>query len=71
MDPMAKIISQSRYKIMYIMGKIFPRAYNQPPRPIYETLVFTLCPKTGLGVGYMSLGDDFTHDIHNMLICLH
>ena len=43
----------SRYKIMYIMGKIVPRAYKQPPRPFYETLGFV----------YISLGDDFTHDI--------
>ena len=48
---------------MYIMGKIVPWAYNQPPRPIYETLGFASCPKIGPGVAYIFLGDDFTHDI--------
>ena len=36
-----KFILPSRYKIMYSMGKIVPRAYNkQPSQPIYETLGF-------------------------------
>ena len=33
---------QERYKTMYIMRKILPRAYKQPPRPFYETLGFAV-----------------------------
>ena len=43
MDPRATFLSQSRYKIMYVMVKISPRAYKKPPRPFYETLGFASC----------------------------